>query len=75
MYKKTNDYQKITYKFAEDATIKGTLINNEPYFSAEEIAKFFGVSKEEVEKILEDEFENFRLDPNQCIRVLPSEIL
>lgn len=75
MCKKTNDYPKITYKFAEDATITGTLINNEPYFSTEEIAKFFGVSKEEVEKILEDEFENFRLDPNQCIRVLPSEIL
>ncbi len=64
-------YKTQKYKIDENNSIDVNYIDGQPWISAEDMAKMFGTTTEEVERLINESFENFELDPNAVTRVLP----
>lgn len=64
-------YKTQKYKTDENTIFNVNYIDGKPWMSSEDMAKMFGTTTEEVERLINESFENFELDPNAVTRVLP----
>lgn len=64
--------QIVPYK-DKTTVINVKFVNGEPWLSAEQIAILFGTSTEEVERLIQEGFENYEFDPNAVTRVYPEK--
>lgn len=64
-------YKTQKYKIDENNSFEVNYIDGMPWMSAEDMAKMFGTTTEEVERLINESFENFEFDPNAVTRVLP----